>query len=345
MTFPVAVRTDGDLAADFTALARLAELADYIIPFAVRVVAGLGVADHLADGPRAVEDLARATDADTEALYRVLRALAAKQIFAEHPGRVFALTPMSQVLRGDHPLSVRDSYTLLDADVQAWARFDRTVRSGENAFAHVHGCSYWEYVQRHPDFRTRFAASMRAFTRIELHAILPCYDWAGLRTVVDLGGGTGALLAGLLAAHPDLHGTLVDLPSVVTGADAVLARAGVADRCTVVGGSFLDAVPAGADAYLMKRVLYSWSDADAVRILGNVRRAMTPASRLVLLDPVIRANDPLDMARVQDLLLLAVDEGHTRTRKELAALFTAAGLRLARMIPTPLFPITVAEPA
>lgn len=330
---------------DLQAMSRLMELGDYIIPFALRVSADLGVADRLASGPRPIAELAASVGADAAALRRVLRALASKDIFAETAPGVFGLTPMADLLRSDHPLSVRASYTLLDADVQAWAEFDFSVRTGRNAFEHVHGCQYWQYLEEHPAFRARFDASMRGFTAMELRAILGSYDWNQFGTVADLGGGTGGLLAGLLAGHPHMRGVLMDLPATLAGAGAVLAEADVADRCQVVPGSFFESVPAGADAYVLKRVLYSWDDDACVRVLRLVRQAMAPGGRVIVLDPILRHGRDSSMTKIQDLLVLAVDRGHTRTRKEMAALAERAGFRLARMIPTYIFPITVLEPA
>jgi hypothetical protein len=340
-----AEQTEQTSQTDLQALSRLMELGDYILPFALRVTADLGVADQLAGGPLPVERIAEVVGAHPGALQRVLRALASKDIFTEPRPGVFGLTPMAGLLRTDHPMSVRASYTLLDADVQAWAKFDHSVRTGQNAFELVHGCQYWEYTEAHPDFRVRFDASMRGFTAMELRAILPCYEWNQFGLVADLGGGTGGLLSGLLAQFPDMRGVLMDLPSVVDRAAPVLAKAGVAERCEIVPGSFFDSVPKGADAYILKRVLYSWDDEACVRVLSLVRAAMAAGGKVILLDPIVRHGPESGMTKIQDLLVLAVDRGHTRTRKQLAALVQQAGFRLARMIPTYVFPITVLEPA
>lgn len=219
------VSTEPTERTDLESLSTLMELGDYIIPFALRVSADLGVADRLADGPLPVADLAALVGADASALTRVLRALASKDIFVETAPGVFGLTPIAQLLRADHPMSVKASYTLLDADVQAWAKFDHSVRTGQNAFEHVHGCQYWEYVEEHPEFRARFDASMRGFTAMELRAILPLYDWGQYGTIADLGGGTGGFIAGLLGEHPGMRGVLQDLPSVVARSGPVLEAA------------------------------------------------------------------------------------------------------------------------
>lgn len=330
---------------DIASYVRLTELADYIVPFALRVACDLGVADHLVDGPRTVDELAEATGSDPSSLRRVLRALACRGIFTEERPDTFALTPLAEPLRGDHPLSLREAYPLLPGDVTAWAHFDHSVRTGEPAFDHAHGRTYWEYLAEHPDELRRFNASQQAATRLELRTLLPAYGWGDLRTVTDVGGGNGAFLAGLLDRFPGLHGTLFDQPDMVGQAAPVLAAAGVADRCTVSGGSFFDAIPAGADAYLLKRILYGWDDRDAVRLLRTVRAAMRADSRLLVLEPVLQPGNEFDVGKTYDLLLFAMAGGRVRGADDIGALCAEAGLRVNRVVPTMMLPIVEVLPA
>ncbi|MEU5695808.1 methyltransferase [Actinosynnema sp. NPDC020468] len=331
---------------DITAVLRLAELADLVVPYAIRVVCDLRVADHLVAGPLPGAELAERTGADPGALERVLRALAGKGIFTEVEPGTFALTPLAQPLRSDHPVSLRAAYPLLPADSRAWARFDHSVRTGESAFELVHGTDYWSYLTRNPGEAERFDGSQAAATRLELRAVLQGYDgWADLRTVVDVGGGNGAFLAGLLARLPGLSGTVLDLPHVVAGAGEVFDGLGVADRARAVGGSFFDGVPAGADAYLLKRVLYHWSDERALELLRAVRAGMRPDSRLLLLEPVVTPGDSAEVGRSYDLILLAMAGGGARSAEQIDALLTQAGLRRTRLVPTLVFPVVEAGPA
>lgn len=323
---------------DLRSFVRLTELADYFVPFTIRAIAELRVADELIDGPRSVEELAEATGTHAPSLHRALRALACKGIFTEVETGTFGLTPLAELLRGDHPLSLRDAYHLMPADVAAWARFDHSLCTGEPAFDRVHGQSLWEWLADHPEDSARFDRGMQAMTRPELRAVSSAYDWGSLRTVADVGGGNGAFLAGLLARHPSLHGILFDLPHVVGGADGVLADAGVEERCEVVPGSFFDEVPKGADAYVLKRIVYGWDDDRAVRLLRTVRSAMAPESRVLLLEPVVD-HDQSEFGRILDVVMLAVDGGRSRTEEELRELMAAAGLELARVVPTMMFPI------
>ena len=326
-------------------LLRVQELADYIVPFAIRAVCDLRVADLLVSGPRPVTELAEATGTDAAALGRVLRTLATKEIFTEPEPGVFALTPLAQLFRGDHPLSLRDAYPLIPANFEAWAHFAYTLRTGEPVFPHVHGRGYYQHLAENPHDSARFDGIQQSGNRLELRAMLRAYDWAGLGSVVDLGGNNGAFLAGLLARFTGMRGIVLDLPHAVVGAKAVLEAAGVADRCAVLAGDFFTDVPAGHDGYLLKRVVYDWPDVPARALLTGVRAAMRPDSRLLLLEPVVSERADLDISKTYDLLSLAMLGGRSRTVDELTALCASAGLTVTRTIHTDMFPILEAVPA
>jgi hypothetical protein len=334
-TFPVTTPSTGR---------RLTELADYVVPFTLRAICDLGVADHLADGPRSVDELARLTGTQPLALYRALRVLACNDVFTEVSPQVFDLTPMADRLRSDHPASLRDAYPLLDADISAWGALDHSLRTGQAAFEHVHGMGYWQYLAEHSDYAASFDASQQGVTQRELRVMLPAYDWGAFGTIVDVGGGNGAFLSGLLAAFPEVGGILFDQPSVVALAAPVLAEHGVADRCEVAGGSFLDSVPAGGDAYLLKRVLYAWSDADSVAILRAVRAAMHDHSRLLLIEPVLEPGNTFDPGKLYDMLLLVMTGRGGRSLEQLKELFARADLEVTQVVPTRLLPIVEARP-
>ncbi|MFC4014159.1 methyltransferase [Nonomuraea purpurea] len=330
---------------DIQSVFRLTELADYIIPFTIRAICDLGVADHLAEGPRTVEELAEATGTHAPSLHRALRALACKGIFTETEQGVFDLTPLAQPLRSDHPVSLRAAYPLLVPDIEAWAAFDHSIRTGQASFDGVHGRGYWEYMADHPDDSARFDASQQAATRLELRTSLPAYDWAALRTLVDVGGGNGAFLGGILAKIPSLRGTVFDLPHVVAGAHERLADYGVSERCEVVGGSFFEEIPAGAGGYLLKRILYGWDDEHALALLRAVRKAMRQDSRLLILEPVVRTGNEFDVGKLYDLLLLCMVGGGARSQEHIEGLLAEAGLRLERTVPTLMFPILEIVPS
>jgi hypothetical protein len=329
---------------DIEALNRLVELADYVVPFALRVVCDLGVADHLRDGPRSVAALAKATNAHEPSLSRVLRALASRGIFTEVSPGTFDLTRLADLLCSDHPSSMREAFPLLHGDVKAWAHFDYSVRTGRSAFDDAHGCNYWAYLDQHPDENAQLDAAQQAQTRLELRVLTRVYDWASIGTVVDVCGGNGAFIGGLLSHVPTLRGILLDRPPVVARAPEVLAKAGVLDRCEIRGGSFLEGVPAGADAYILKRILYSWPDESAVLFLGHIRRAMHTGSRLLIIEPVLGPEASADAWRY-DLRMLALSGSGSRTRAQHEALLARAGMTLTRVVETMMFPIVEARPA
>jgi hypothetical protein len=339
------VITDAATAGNYTeSAARLTELADYIVPFTLRAACDLKIADHLVDGPRSVEELAELTGTHAPSLYRALRVLACKGVFAETEPGVFAMTPLAEPLCSGHSRSLREAYPLLAPDIQAWAQLDHTLRTGEPGFDRAHGKRAWEFFAEHPNDSVRFDASQQAVTRREVRALIPAYDWDTFDTVVDVGGGNGAFLAALLAAFPSLTGTVFDQPHVVAGAGPVLAEHGVRDRCRVVGGSYLDTVPAEADAYLMKRILYSMRDEEAVVALRNVRAAMRPDSRMLIIEPVLSPGNEFEWGKLYDLLLLVMSGAGGRSHEQLERLLGKADLELVRVIPTKSLPITEIRP-
>jgi hypothetical protein len=303
---------------------------------ALHVAATLGIADLLAAGPRSADDLARATGAHPRALYRLLRAVASVGVLTEDGAGAFALTALGQFLRADHPQSVHGwaIYAGHPTSWGTWQHLRHSVETGEPAFRHLHGVDVWTYREQHPDAGATFDRAMTSNSLQQRDAVVAGYDFAAARTVVDVGGGQGALLAAVLAAHPQARGVLFDQPEVVAGAAPLLRAAGVAERCAVVGGSFFDAVPDGGDVYLLKSIVHDWDDAQATAILRACRRAMGPAARLLLVERVLAPGATPDPGKFVDLTMLVMAGGQERTAAEYAALYEAAGLRLTRVLPT-----------
>lgn len=329
---------------DVRSVARLTEMADYIVPFTLRAICDLGVADLLVDGPRHIADLARLTGTHERSLLRAMRTLACKGVFTEETPETFGLTPLAEPLRTDHSRSLRDAYPLLAADVQAWAMLDHSIRTGRSAFERAHGTDYWTHMAGHPADSARFDASQQAVTQREISALLPSYDWSAFDVVVDVAGGNGAFIAALLAEFPSLRGVLFDQPHVVASATTVLAGAGVAGRCAVVGGDFLEAVPAGGDAYVIKRAFYDLDDDGAVALLRAVRAVIRPGGRLLIIEPVVEPGDDFDWGKLYDMLLLTMRGGGSRSRPQLEELLTATGFALERIVRTKRLPIVEARP-
>jgi hypothetical protein len=293
------------------------------------VLAELGVADEVADGPLTVEEIADRTGTHADSLYRILRAVASKGVFTEVAPRTFALTPMAEVLRSGVPGSLRDSYRLhaQPAVRDAYAAIGHTVRTGEPAFEHVHGAELFSYLTAHPELSELFSSAMGNQARVVQSAAVEAYDLSDVGRLVDIGGAHGHLVAAILRRYPKMRGVVFDLPNVVPGAQQVLHDAGVWDRAELVGGDYLTSVPADGDAYVISHVSHQLSDEDAVTVLSNVRRAMRPAGRVVVIDPVLPEGDTPHLGKFMDITMMTLTHGRDRTEAELAALFRASGLR------------------
>jgi ubiquinone/menaquinone biosynthesis C-methylase UbiE len=307
----------------------------YRLTQALGVVARLGIADLLQESARSNDDLARACGADSDALYRVLRLLASEGVFVEVEPRRFALTPAAALLRSAAPGSMR-ARALIEAGEwsMAWAELPYCVATGQPSFARVFGAPPFEYYGWHPQAAALFDATMASMTTHTAAAVAAAYDFSQMRTVVDVGGGRGALLASILRRNPGVRGILFDRPGVLEGAATALAEAGVADRCELAAGDFFAAVPANGDAYLLKFILDDWNDADGERILRTIRRSMPAHGRVLVVEmPILPGNDPF-YGKWTDVNMLVMLGGRERTQGEYAALLERAGLRLARVVQT-----------
>jgi hypothetical protein len=306
---------------------------------AIHVAATLGVSDHLVDGPRAVAYLALATNCHERSLYRLLRALSAIGVYEELPDGQFRSTPLGDQLRSDADGGLRRWAAFVGQPHvwQAWGALSHSVRTGENAFTHVHGHDLWEHWLRHPADGAIFDAAMTALSRRSAGAVLDAYDFGRFAVVADIGGGRGAMLAAMLSRHPKMRGVLFDQARVAGGAPEVLASAGVADRCDIIVGDFFCDVPAHADAYLLRAILHDWPDEQAIAILTVCRRAMKADASLLVLERVLTGpphSPDLAPAALSDLNMLVSPGGLERTRDEYEAVLAAAGLRLTQVTPS-----------
>jgi hypothetical protein len=303
---------------------------------AIHVAAALGVADQLADGARDAEDLAAAIDAHAPALYRLLRALAAVGVLHEDADRRFSLTPLGQGLRADAPGSSAAWAAFIGRPYHwsAWSQLEHSVRTGENAFAAVHGVDVWTYRAEHPEESGIFDAAMTALAGRVAAAVLDAYDFGRFAVVADIGGSRGTLLSAILARHPQLRAVLFDLPTVVAGVD-------LGERCRIAGGSFFEAVPGDADAYILKSVLHDWEDEPAVAILRTIRRDAPEGSAVLIVERRLGPPNADPLAKLSDLNMLVATGGRERTREEYARLLEAAGYELVDE--TPAGPVSVFE--
>lgn len=307
----------------------------YRITQVLYVAAKLGIADELRDGARSSRDLADAVGAHPPSLLRLLRALVKLEVLSAVGPDGFALTPLGACLVRSAEGSAR-ARVLLEGErlYEHWRDLLGTVRTGTNVHQRRHGTDAWTHRQQHPDGAGVFDDAMQEASGPRVAALIAAYDFAGLRTVVDVGGGRGSLLAGILVAHPTMRGILFDQPSVVAGAAAVLAAAGVADRCRIQAGSFFDAVPPGGDAYVLSVIIHDWDDAPAIAILRNCRRAMAASGHLLLLERVMSTlpDTPL-LAFLADLQMMHALSGRERSQEEFRTLLARAGFALTRVVP------------
>ena len=310
----------------------------------IHVAAKLGLADHLAARPQTAAELAPLVAAKPGPLYRLLRALASVGVFTESTGGVFEMTPMAHLLRGDRPGSLRSTAVLYGDEVvwDAYGRLSHAVTSDRPAFDHLYGQPFYDYLGRHPATAALFNEAMTGFSEQEAGAILAAWDFPAVRTIVDVGGGQGALAAALLRAHPGLQAVIFDQSPPGDDARRLFADPAIQGRASFAQGDFFTAVPEGADLYVLKSIIHNWSDPAAVAILRVCRAAMPPHGRLLLAERVVPPGNEPGEAKLFDINMLVTAGGQERTEAEYAKLFQAAGFEMTRVIPTR-SPLSLAE--
>lgn len=300
---------------------------------AIHVAARLGVADLLVQGPRSAEDIATATGADGPSLRRLLRALTSLEIFREEDDGRFGQTGLSEAIRDGSPM--RAWAIMLGAPFvwQPWGRLYDGVMTGKCAFDEIFATPFAEYMAAHPEEAEAYNAAMDAGSSAAVAAVVAAYDFSKFGTIVDVGGGRGALLAGILDAHPGARGVLFDLPGVVADAETLqVTRLGA--RCVVEGGDFFERVPAG-DALVLKSIVHGLSDEQAHQVLRNCRRALDEGGRLILVETVLEPiREPSPQKALMDLMMFTLTAGHERTAEQFESVLRAAGFALLRIIPT-----------
>lgn len=311
----------------------------WLVSRALHVAAELGVADVLSAGPKEISELAASTDSHPQSLYCLLRLLASYGVFAETADCHFELTPAAALLQSGN---LRDAVRMFsDADWNAAGALLHNIKTGEPAFKHVNGQGFFEYLSTHPESQARFDRAMANGAEEENLPIANAYDFSKYRRIVDVGGGRGGFLGAILKTYPSPRGVLYDQPQVVKHPD-YLTEAGVRDRCDVVGGSgFFESIPAGADLYVLKRVLHDWPDDVCEGILRRCRDAVAENGRVVVVDAVISPGNHPNLAKTVDLLMMILLGGRERTEADFRKLFARAGLKVTRIVDTPSLPSIV----
>ncbi len=307
----------------------------YWVSQAIYAAAKFSLADLMSNGPRPVAELASLTETDPASLFRLLRALASVGVFAEtEPGR-FGLTPMADLLRSDAPHSLRALALMTGGDqFAAWSEMEYCLRTGRSGFEKKFGMPLFEHLERHPENAAVFDAAMTGIHGQETAAILDAYDFSTIQVLADVGGGNGTKLTAILKRHPGLRGILFDLPHVAERARRRVVDEGLSDRCEVVGGSFFESVPTGADAIVMRHILHDWYDEQAIAILKNCHAALPPGGRVLVVESVIPPGNEPFAGKLLDLTMLVVPGGKERTAEEYRMLYQQAGFRLSRIVPS-----------
>lgn len=301
----------------------------------VYAVAELGIADLLHDAPLSAAELARATGTQESLLYRVLRLLAALGVFEEHASRRFGLTAVGDRLRSDAPGAMRSWATFIEAlgGVRPFAHIIETIRTGTPGREIEFGMELFEFISQNPEQAATFNAAMSERTAAYAPSVARTYDFSEIRTVVDVGGGQGILLAEILKTHRHLNGLLFEIPAVASDATAIFNAVEITDRCKVLGGDFFAGVPAGADCYLLANVLHDWNDERAIEILTNCRRSIAKGGRVLIVERLI-SDDPAESVPtlLSDINMLVLTGGCERTNAEYGSLLRRGGLRRRRVL-------------
>ena len=314
------------------AVDRLRQMANLQTPMVLRVAATLRLADLIADGVTTGGGLAERTGTDRDALARLLRHMAFLGLLAPD-GEGYRLTELGEALRSTHPAGVARS---LDANEPvgridlAHVRLLDTVRTGRAAYPLVHGRGFWEDLAADPELAARFDRHMSSG---DVAPGVAAYDWSAVGHVVDVGGGSGRLLAGILHAAPYARGTLVELPGAAEAGRRRFADAGLSGRADVVARTFFDPLPAGADVYVLANVLHDWGDAEAEAILRRCAEAAGTRGRVLVFSGVLDGAEDAAPGTGFDLFMLVCFGGRERTLGEFEVLGARAGLTLAAASP------------
>ncbi|MEJ7588195.1 MAG: methyltransferase [Ferruginibacter sp.] len=303
---------------------------------AIGFAAELGIADLVKEEAKSAEELAQQTGMHSRSLYRLLRACASVGVFREDDSKRFNLTPLAQPLLTEVPGSLRAFATMINTDwqFQTWAHLPYSIETGKPAFNKVHGMSSFDYFWSHEKAGKTFNDAMTSNSAFSSAAVLDAYDFSGINTLVDVGGGHGLLLASILQKYPTLHGILFDMPAIVEQAKELIDSYGVSDHCERMGGDFFSAIAAQGDAYIMKHIIHDWDDEQCITILKNCRNTMTPGGKVLVVEMIIPGGNEPSIGKFIDLQMLLYLPGCERTEAEYRILFDKAGLQLTRIVPT-----------
>ena len=307
----------------------------YWVSQIIGVTAKLGIAEHLLGGAKSGDELARLTNSDPSALFRLLRAAAAVGVLQLGTDDCFSLTPLGETLRSNIPGSMREMAIMQTSKGHwlPWGKLDEAVRSGNAQSVNTLGCELFEHYAKSPEEAAAFTGAMGNLSALVASEVAANVDTSGLTRAVDIGGAEGTLIAALLGKNLQLQGIVFDLPHITAIATAKLEAQGLRGRCDVVAGDFFKSVPS-ADLYVLKQILHDWNDEQATTILRNCAKAMTPRGRVAIVEMVIPDDGSPTLAQMMDVNMLAILPGRERTQAEYTKLLRDAGLRFERLVHT-----------
>ena len=308
----------------------------YWVSRLVGAAASLGLADHLANGPKSAADLAGPTGTNPRALHRLMRSLAGFGILSQDGGDKFALTELGDALRSDAPGSARSTILAMSGPWmwKAFGEFQYSLETGKTAMEKVFGMPLFDYLAQHPKESAQFSEAMVGIHGPEPPAVAEAYDFSSVGSIVDVGGATGNMLAHILARYPQPRGVLFDRSHVVAEAPALLRSRGVEDRVSIEPGNFFEHVPPGGDVYILSHIIHDWNEDQCLTILGNCRKAMKPGARLLIVEFVLPEGNTPHFGKLVDMVMLAIPGGEERTAAEYDTLLKTAGLKMTRVVPT-----------
>lgn len=299
----------------------------------IYVVAELGVADLLRDGPLSVNALAEKTDTHAPTLYRVLRALSSVGVFVETKERMFGLTPLAKCLQSDAIRPIARMF-LSGWHDKAWNSLAYTVQTGKPGFDHAFGKQAFEWMEENPEVRAILDQGQGMKAKGFAKAVIEAYDFTDFNTICDVGGGQGAFLIQLLANYPHAKGLVAEMPGAAMSAEKEISTAKLNVRCKAFFYNFLKEAPPVCDGYFLVNVLHDWEDEICGRILKNISRSMKAHSRLWIVEYLLESEPGFSVAKLLDIEVLVMGGGLERTIDEYKSLMGSAGLAVSKVIPT-----------
>jgi hypothetical protein len=308
----------------------------YWVSQAIYTAAKLGIADVLTDGPKSVDEIANAVEADADSLGRLLRALSMLNVCQITKSEQFELTALGRSLQSGVSGSLRAIVlTLGELHYKAWGHLCESVQTGHPGFCSVFGSPMFDFLEKNSNSGEIFNLAMTDFSAFVAHALLLCYDFSGIKSLVDVGGGCGKLLTSILEVYPGLQGVILDLPGVVDGACERIRSHACHDRCSAVSGNFFQSIPRGGDLYLLSGVIHDWDDEAAELILKNCRNSMRPQGKVLAVECIVPEGDEPSFSKLLDLNMMVMTGGRERTEREFRELFGSSGLSITKVVSTP----------